>query len=121
MPARWPGTDLPTTPLWSARSAPSPGQRLHPLCRRCPAIRGLDRTHTHVQKFPEIGISSRVTRNERFSSRRQALGGLVLLAIVLPVDEIEQRSQHSQSNPTLLDLLSRFRAAALRDFGGRVD
>src|SRR5262249_12152449 len=33
MPARWPGTGLPATTVWSARSARSPGRPLRPLSR----------------------------------------------------------------------------------------
>src|SRR6266403_1378194 len=35
MPARWRGTDLPTTTAWSARSAQSLGPRLRPLYSCC--------------------------------------------------------------------------------------
>jgi hypothetical protein len=38
------------------RSARSPGLRRHSLCKSCLLSRSRDRTHTHVQKFPEIGI-----------------------------------------------------------------
>src|SRR5271155_1672654 len=56
-PARWPGTGLPTTTAWSARSARSPGLRLHPLCRAaCYRTVVCDRKHTQVRKYPEIRI-----------------------------------------------------------------
>src|SRR5271155_1015754 len=58
-PARWPGTGLPTTPAWSARSARSPGLRLHPLCRAaCYRTVVCDRKYTQVRKYPEIRIIS---------------------------------------------------------------
>src|SRR5271168_731626 len=56
-PARWPGTGLPTTSAWSARSARSPGLRLHPLCRAaCYRTVVCDRKYTQVRKYPEIRI-----------------------------------------------------------------
>src|SRR5271155_1233399 len=60
-PARWPGTGLPTTPAWSARSARSPGLRLHPLCRAaCYRTVVCDRKYTQVRKYPEIRITGQV-------------------------------------------------------------
>ena len=58
MPARWPGTDLPTTTAWSARYAQSLGPRLRPLYSCCLlSSRGLRLKHTHVRKYPESRIS----------------------------------------------------------------
>jgi hypothetical protein len=55
MPARRPGTDLPTTTAWSARSARSLGPRLCPLCKdACYRTVACDRRHTQVRKYPEI-------------------------------------------------------------------
>src|SRR5271167_2244640 len=57
-PARWPGTGLPTTTAWSARSARSPGLRLRPLCRAaCYRTVVCDRKYTQVRKFPEIRMN----------------------------------------------------------------
>src|SRR5271155_2911249 len=58
-PARWPGTGLPTTTAWSARSARSPGLRLRPLCRAaCYRTVVCDRKYTQLRKFPEIRITT---------------------------------------------------------------
>src|SRR5437764_8109814 len=65
MPARWPGTDLPTTTAWSARSAQSLGPRLRPLYSCCLlSSRGLRLKHTHVRKYPESRIRSLFTVEE---------------------------------------------------------
>src|SRR5712671_4129673 len=70
MPARWPGTDLPTTTAWSARSAQSLGLRLRPLRRGCYQTVACDRKYTHVRKYPEIRISLSTSLIDEFINRQ---------------------------------------------------